>query len=146
MKTQQINFWGPRSASYWLTAIVAVGIIFLGARFMIAPNAGAEGFGILLAPTKEAMAYGWIKGIRDIFSGLVVLIFLISRQPRATAVAFGAAVIIPVSDFLTVLAVNGTQDTTHLSIHGITAVYMILTTIFLFQAKLKTKFGEESGS
>ena len=137
MKTQPINFWGPRSGSYWLTAIIAVGIIILGIRFMLAPNAGAEGFGIPLARTEEAMAYGWIKGIRDIFSGIVVLAFLIQRQPRATAFAFGAAVIIPVSDCLTVLAVNGAQDVTHLLIHGLTSVYMIITTIFLFKAKPK---------
>jgi len=81
MKTQPINFWGPRSVSYWLTALAAVSIIFLGLRFIVAPATGAEGFGIPLAPTKEAMAYGWIKGIRDIFAGLVVLLFLIPRKP-----------------------------------------------------------------
>ena len=137
MKTQQINFWGPRSALYWLTAIVAVGIIILGIRFMLAPISGAEGFGIPLAATKEAMAYGQIKGIRDIFSGMVVLAFLIQRQPRATAFVFGAAVIIPVSDCFTVLAVNGTHDVTHLLIHSLTSVYMIITTILLFKANPK---------
>jgi hypothetical protein len=137
MKTQTIHRWGPRSASYWLASLAASGIIFLGIRFMIAPNAGAEGFGIPLAHTKEALAYGWIKGIRDIFAGIVVLIFVISRHPRATACAFGAAIIIPASDCLTVLAVNGAQDVTHLLIHGLTAVYMTITTIFLFKAKSK---------
>ena len=138
MKTQPIKFWGPRSASYWLTALVAIGIIFLGVRFMLHPEAGAEGFGIPLAHTKQAMAYGQVKGIRDIFSGIVVLIFLISRNPRATAFAFGTAIIIPVSDCLTVLAVNGPEDVTHLLIPGITAVYMIVTTFFLFNATPKS--------
>jgi len=137
MKTQQINTWGPNSASYWLTAMAAIAIIFLGIRFMLAPNVGAEGFGIPLAQNKEAIAYGWIKGIRDIFSGIVVLTFLILRQCRATALAFGAAIIIPVSDCLTVLAVNGAQDVTHLLIHGLTSVYMIVTTILLFKSKSK---------
>lgn len=137
MKTQQINFWGPRSASYWLTTLAAVGIIFLGIRFMLAPNVGAEGFGIPLAHNSEAIAYGWIKGIRDIFSGIVVFIFLIQRQSRATGFAFGAAIIIPVSDCLTVLAVNGAQDVTHLLIHGLTSLYMITTTILLFKARSK---------
>ncbi|CAN5574844.1 DUF4267 domain-containing protein [soil metagenome] len=137
METQPINFWGPRSVSYWLTALAAVGIIYLGLRFMLAPNVGAEGFGIPLASTTEAMAYGRIKGIRDIFSGLVVLLFLIPRKPRATAFAFGAAIIIPVSDCLTVLAVNGVQDVTHLLIHGSTAVYMMITTFLLFRVDAK---------
>ncbi|QEM11701.1 DUF4267 domain-containing protein [Mucilaginibacter rubeus] len=135
MKTQTINSWGPRSASYWLTAAVVAGIIFLGARFILAPEVGAEGFGIPLVHTREALAYGWIKGIRDIFSGIVVLIFLLIRNPRATAFTFCAAIIIPVSDCLTVLAVNGPQDLTHLLIHGITAMYMAVTAIFLFKAK-----------
>ncbi|WPV01472.1 DUF4267 domain-containing protein [Mucilaginibacter sp. cycad4] len=135
MKTQPINLWGPRSVSYWLTTLVAVGIIFLGARFMLDPEAGAKGFGIPLAPVKAAVAYGWIKGIRDIFSGVVVLIFLISRQSRATAITFGAAAIIPISDCLSVLAVNGPEDLTHILIHGITAVYMMVVTAFLFKAK-----------
>ena len=137
MKTQPINLWGPRSASYWLTALAAVGIILLGLRFIVDPTAGADGFGIPLQPTREAMAYGWIKGIRDIFSGLVVLLFLIPRKPRATAYAFGAAIIIPVSDCLTVLSVNGPHDVTHLLIHSLTAVYMLITTFFLIKAAPK---------
>ncbi len=99
MKTKSSNVWGPRSVSYWLTALAALGIIFLGLRFMLAPTAGAEGFGIPLAPTKEAMAYGRIKGIRDLFSGLVVLLFLLPRRPQATAFAFGAAIIFPVLSY-----------------------------------------------
>ncbi|GAA4326884.1 DUF4267 domain-containing protein [Mucilaginibacter gynuensis] len=135
MKTQHINFWGPRSASYWLTALLAIGIIFIGGRFIVAPQAGADGFGIPLAQTKEALAYGWIKGVRDIFSGIVLLVFLIRRQPHAAGIVFGAATIIPISDALTILAVNGTGDLTHLMIHGFTAVYMAITTVFLFKAK-----------
>lgn len=135
MNTQKISFWGPRSASYWLTALAASGIIFLGIRFILAPNTGAEGFGIPLAHTKEALAYGWIKGIRDIFADIVVLTFLISRQYRAMAFAFGSAIIVPVSDCLTVQVVKGTQDLAHLMIHGGTAIYMAITTIFLFKAR-----------
>ncbi|GAB3892045.1 hypothetical protein GCM10028803_04470 [Larkinella knui] len=137
MKTQPIQYWGPRSVSYWLTALAAVGIIFLGLRFIVAPAAGAEGFGIPLAPTREAMAYGWIKGIRDLFSGVVVLLFLIPRKLQATTFAFGAAIIIPLSDCLTILAVNGTQDVTHWLIHGGTAGYMMITTFFLVRAEPK---------
>lgn len=137
METTSIHGWGPRSVSYWLTALAAVGIIFLGLRFILAPTAGAEGFGIPLAPTEAAMAYGRIKGIRDIFSGLVVLLFLIPRKRQATALAFGAAIIIPVSDCLTVLAVNGAHDVTHLLIHGGTAIYMLITTVLLVRTAPK---------
>jgi hypothetical protein len=59
------------------------------------------------------------------------------RKPRATAFAFGAAIIIPVSDCLTILAFNGGSDVTHLMIHGVTAVYMMVTTFLLFKAEPK---------
>ncbi len=133
MKTQHINFWGPRSASYWLTAAAAVGIIFLGARFMQAPNAGAEGFGIPLAHTKAAMAYGWIKGIRDIFSGLVLLPLLWKRMRTAAAWVFTTAIVVPATDGLIVLATNGIHDVAHLLIHWGTALVMIATSLLLFR-------------
>ena len=137
MNTQTNTSWGPHSTSYWLTAAAAAGIIFLGFRFILSPQVGAEDFGIPLANTREALAYGWIKGIRDIFSGIVVLLFLIRRQSRATAFAFGAAIIIPVSDCFTILSVNGIRDVTHVLIHGGTAVYMMVTTFLLVKADHK---------
>jgi len=137
MKTQQINFWGPGSASYWLTMVVAVGIIFIGLRFILAPNVGADGFGVALPHTYNAVGYAYAKGIRDIYSGIILMIFLILRKASATAIVFSAAIIIPASDFLTILSVNGVKDITHLLIHGGTAVYMMITSIFLFTAKSK---------
>lgn len=137
MKTQPISSWGPRSVSYWLTAVVAAGIIFIGLRFMLAPQIGAAGYGISLGNTREVLAYGTIKGIRDIYSGIVILIFLILRKPLMTALVFGAAIIIPVCDFFTVLSVNGPEDLTHLLIHSLTAVYMLVTTVLLFNAASK---------
>lgn len=137
MKTQQIYPWGPRSVSFWLTASVAVGIIFLGIRFMVSPYAGADGFGIPLPPASHAAAYGWIKGIRDIYAGATVLIFLLLRKPLAAAISLGVAIIIPVSDCITVLSFNGSKDITHLLIHGVTAVYMMITTVLLFNTPAK---------
>jgi hypothetical protein len=34
------------SVLFWLVALIAAGIIFIGARFLFAPLAAAEGFGV----------------------------------------------------------------------------------------------------
>ena len=58
---------------------------------------------------------------------------LLSRMQRATAYVFTAAIIIPISDCLQVLAVNGSSDLLHLLVHGLTALYMLLTSFLLFK-------------
>lgn len=127
--------WGWQSASFWMTLLLAAGIIFIGARFIIHPSAGAEGFGIPLTDP----AYSRIKGIRDIFSGLVLLPFLFLKMRRAAAFALTAAIIIPATDFCIVFMTNGAKDTQHLLIHGLTVVYMLATSILLFR---KTTYHE----
>ena len=133
METQQIKkTWGFQSVSFWMTFLVAAGIIFIGARFIISPLTGAEGFGIPISDVKD-LPFGRIKGIRDIFSGLVLLPFLFLRMRQATAIALTAAIIVPVTDFCIVLMTNGSTDLQHLLIHSLTAVYMIVTSILLFR-------------
>lgn len=130
MKTNEN--WGFKSASYWMTLLLAAGIIFIGARFIIAPLVGANGFGIPISGIED-LPYGRIKGIRDIFSGLALLPFLFLKMRRSAALVLTAAIIIPATDFCIVLMTNGAKDIQHLLIHGLTVVYMIVTSILLFR-------------
>lgn len=132
--TNEITRWGTRSVSFWMTMLIALGIICIGIRFILNPTAAASGFGIPFSSVND-IAFGRIKGIRDIFSGLALLPLLFFRMQRATAIVFAAATIIPISDCLTVLATNGASDVPHLLIHGLTAVYMLITCFFLFRIK-----------
>ncbi|HEY9560021.1 MAG TPA: hypothetical protein VIR29_04425 [Anseongella sp.] len=47
--------WGPRSISWWLVLILATGIIYIGLRFMISPDAEGEGFGIPFQNAEDAV-------------------------------------------------------------------------------------------
>ena len=133
MKTQQFKkAWGFQSVSFWMTFLVAAGIIFIGARFIADPLTGAEGYGITISDAKD-LPFGRIKGIRDIFSGLVLLPFLFLRMRNATALALTTAIIVPATDFCIVLMTNGPKDLQHLLIHGLTVVYMIITSVLLFR-------------
>jgi hypothetical protein len=135
MKTQ-IDFmpWGLRSVSWWITLLLAAGIIFVGIRFMIVPQVGATGFGISFSNAGDAV-YGKIKGIRDAFSGLVLLPFLWMHMRRVTAWVFTITIIVPITDAFIILTTNGINDTAHLLIHGGTAFVMVITSVLLFWRK-----------
>lgn len=124
--------WGSRSISYWITLLVALGIIFIGVRFILHPQVGATGYGIPIS--QHDAAYGKIKGIRDIFSGIVLLPLLAMRMRKAAAWVFTTAIVVPAADFLLILFTNGAQDVEHLLIHGITALVMTVNGVLLFRA------------
>ena len=133
MKTQ-INqtSWGLKSVSYWSVLLLALGIIYIGIRFIFHPQVGAAGFGIPFASGHDAV-YGRIKGIRDTFSGLVLLPLLWMRMRKATAWVFTVAIVVPAFDFLIILLYNGSGDIAHLLVHGITATVMAITSFLLFR-------------
>lgn len=135
MKTQieQPENWGMRSVSYWFTLTIAIGIIFIGLRFIFQPQTGAAGYGIPITDIRNA-AYGKIKGIRDIFSGIVLLPLLIMRMRKAVAWVFTAATIVPAADFIIVMTTNGTGDFQHLMIHSLTTLFMIFNSFLLFKS------------
>jgi hypothetical protein len=125
------NSWGIKSVSFWSVLILALGIIFIGIRFITNPDIGGLGYGI---PFKHAddTVYGRIKGIRDLFSGLVLLPMLWMRMRKAVAWVFTVSIVVPAFDFLVILCNNSSSDISHLLIHGITAVVMVTTSILLF--------------
>lgn len=122
------------SVSYWLTFLVAAGIVFIGIRFLVAPYIAAEGYGIPVSRDSFS-GIGYAKGIRDVYSGIILLVFLALRKARVTAILFSIATLIPASDFCIIISENGLGDTVHLLIHGCTAIYMILVSYMLFKVK-----------
>lgn len=132
MKTEHaLALWGWRSTSYWMILPIALGILFIGLRFMVSPQISMDDFGIRPL-TDSAPAYGRIKGIRDIFSGVALLALGLSRMKKATAYVFTAAIIIPFTDCLLIYQQNGV-DLPRLLVHGGAAVYMVITSCFLFR-------------
>jgi hypothetical protein len=132
--TNEINQWGARSVSFWMTLSIAAGIMFIGIRFILNPAVAATGYGIPFSNSND-IAFGRIKGIRDIFSGLALLPLLIFKMRRAVAWVFTAAIIIPATDCLIILTTNGPSDIQHMLIHGLTAIYMMIASFLLFRVK-----------
>ena len=89
--------------SYAIAFLTGLGIIFLGIRFFISPEVATAAFGIRFNAGGD-YSFDHIKGIRDIFSGLLVCAFVLMNERRALGVTLLAATIIPVNDMLIVLS------------------------------------------
>jgi len=102
-------------------------ILFIGARFLLAPTVALAGFGVL--PGRER-ALTSIKGVRDITSGIVPLVVLAVAGPQAFGWVLIASAITPIADAIIVIA-NGGSFRQALGVHGATAVVLIIAGIIL---------------
>jgi Domain of unknown function (DUF4267) len=120
-------------AMHWLALgmalLLAIGIIAVGAQYIVSPRSAARIFGLPLP--EDGVNIPWwlrLKGVRDIASGLTVLALMTWGTPREVGIILLAEAIIPVGDMLLVLAAKGSAKRA-LGMHGVTAVVMILTAI-----------------
>src|SRR5262244_1235652 len=120
------------SLLFWCTLVVPTGIIVIGINFILNPVGASTAYGI---PIHDPVAFPfmWVKGIRDIFSGLVILSFLWRGDQRTTAILFVIAIFIPVGDGLVILSHLGFAPPIY--IHWGTALYMMIVAAFLLRRK-----------
>ncbi len=125
------------TALFWFTLAIPAGIIGIGINFIFNPVGASTGYGIPIHDP-NSFPFMWIKGIRDIFSGLVILPFLFSGNRKVTAILFAIAIFIPFCDGLVIISHSGFASP--LLIHWGTALYMIIIAAFLLR-KRKLKVG-----
>jgi Domain of unknown function (DUF4267) len=120
------------SALFWFTLVIPIAIIGIGINFIFNPIGASSGYGIPIHDP-NSFPYMWIKGIRDIFSGLVVLPFLFSRNRKATAILVAIAIFVPFCDGLVIIRYLGFAPP--LLIHWGTAFYMMVVSYFLWRKR-----------
>ena len=118
------------SPLFWFTIAIPIAIIGLGVNFLLDPMGASTRFGISIHDP-VAFPFLWTKGIRDIFSGVVVLAFLLRGDRRTTATLFAISIFIPVCDGLIILKQLGLAPP--MLIHWGTALYMIIVATFLLR-------------
>jgi uncharacterized protein DUF4267 len=119
---------------YTLAGLVAVGIIFIGARFIVAPQVAAAGYGVPAdAGQPPIRAYLTVKGVRDIASGLFVIVVMVAGATHLLGWVILAATIIPLADAAIVMG-NGGSKAIALGVHGVTAAVMLGTAALLLAA------------
>ncbi|WP_161597176.1 DUF4267 domain-containing protein [Dyadobacter flavalbus] len=133
MTTQHISF------SLRLTSLlIGLGMLFIGTRFLLAPEQGEAGFG--LDYNQPNYAFHTIKGIRDLFSGLIIVLFAWHHYRRPLFLTLLAGSIIPFADMLTVWHTPGSNLWAML-IHGGTVLMLWILCYFLGQSAPETKTG-----
>jgi Domain of unknown function (DUF4267) len=118
------------SALFWFTLAIPIGIIGIGVNFIVNPVGASAGYGIPIHDP-NSFPFMWIKGIRDIFSALVILPFLFGGNRQVTAILFAIAIFIPLSDGLVIISHIGFAPP--LLIHWGTAFYMMVVSYFLLR-------------
>jgi hypothetical protein len=116
---------------YTLAGLIAAGIVFIGARFLLAPRVAAAGYGVQPDLSQRSTgAYLSVKGVRDIASGLFVVILMAAGATHLLGWFILAATIIPVADATIVLSHGGPKSIA-LGVHGVTAAVMLITAVLL---------------
>ena len=118
---------------YVLAGLIAAAIIFIGARFILAPRVAAAGYGVQPDLSQRSVgAYLRVKGVRDIASGLFVIILMVAGATHLLGWVILAATIIPLADAAIVLDSGGpTSKSIAWGVHGVTAAVMLITAALL---------------
>ena len=111
---------------YLLSGLIAVGIVFIGSRFLWDPAAASRDFGIPNPPSLSTGFIGWlaVKGLRDIVCGLFIFLLMVSGPPRLLGEFMLVASLIAMGDAAIVLRSGGSR-TAAFGIHGLTALVII---------------------
>jgi hypothetical protein len=112
-KVQMKN--SAKNIAFWGSVLTGILLLFIGGRFFLLPEPATTAFGINVT-TNGDHSFQYIKGIRDIFTGSIILLLLFTKELRALGFALLLGCIIPTVDFLIVLT-RPQFDVNHLYAH-----------------------------
>ncbi|MFI6600043.1 DUF4267 domain-containing protein [Nonomuraea sp. NPDC050536] len=117
--------------AYGLAVVLNLLVLFIGARFLLAPEAAATGYGVPAKKDGEAGAYLTIKGSRDASYGVLGLALLAFAGPSAAAWFMLIVALNPIFDTFIVLRHGGAKAVAF-GIHFATAVTVLISAALLF--------------
>jgi quercetin dioxygenase-like cupin family protein len=127
---------------YIISFLTGIGLLFIGLRFLISPVKAEFDFGIFTNTHKD-YSFHYIKGSRDIFSGILLLLLVLAKQKKALGIALLSATVVPLGDFMIVMGKNG-SDWQHAIAHLIAIAICIITgPALLWQKSKKSSSGEQ---
>jgi hypothetical protein len=118
------------TAAYGLTVLLALGIIVIGLRFILAPVAAAAAYGVPFRGD-GGRAYLPVKGVRDLTYGLIGLVLLAVGGAHILGWFMVVAAVVPAGDTVIVLRHGGTKAVAF-GIHFATALAMLIASALLF--------------
>ncbi|RAO37781.1 hypothetical protein ONO86_04519 [Micromonospora noduli] len=116
--------------AYGLAVVLSLFVAFIGARFLLVPQAAAAGYGVPARPDGDP-AYLTVKGLRDFSYGLIGLALIAFTTADAVAWFMLIVALNPLGDTLVVLRNGGTKAVAF-GIHFATALVVLLNAALLF--------------
>ena len=110
-----------------LAVLACLAIAVIGIRFLLVPQRATLDYGV---PADDLRALTAIKGVRDITSGVVLLVVWAVAGPAVLGWAVIAASLTPIADAVIVLTRAGKRSTA-LGVHGATAALLIAAGLVL---------------
>jgi di/tricarboxylate transporter len=97
--------------SYSIPFLIGLALIFLGARLILYPGVGEPGYGIQFHAQSDNSFHS-ITGIRDVFTGFLICMFVLINERRALGVTLLTGIMLPITDVFIVLSksYNGFQQ------------------------------------
>jgi len=122
---------------YIISFLTGLGLLFIGMRFLVSPLKAEFDYGIV-TNTNNDFSFHYIKGIRDLFSGILLVLLVLTKQRKALAIALLVATIVPLGDLMIVMLKDG-SDWQHGIAHLIAvAVCVIIGPVLLMQKRQKS--------
>ena len=116
---------------FGIGAFVAIGLFFVGVRFLVQSRAAARGFGIPDSELGEGDRFWLVKGDRDLACALLLGVLVLNGSAHVLAWGLLLGAVAPVGDCAIVLTSNGSRLIA-LGVHGATALLMLVGAAALF--------------
>ncbi|MDE1192220.1 MAG: DUF4267 domain-containing protein [Arachidicoccus sp.] len=113
--------------AFWFTILSGITLLFIGLNFIFNPLGAEAGYGI--KTTTSDFSFHYIKGFRDLFSGIIITLLLLKKEYKSLGYVLLIGTIIPAADFCIVLS-NPNFTTGHLYAHAIAIIICIVCGIF----------------
>lgn len=112
--------------------VVAIGIIGIGIAYVAKSETNAASFGLPRLLEKDARGWWQVKGVRDIVSGLLLIVAIFAARADLWWLILVLS-LIALGDAAVVLT-NGGKKSAAFGIHGATAVGMIIAALLLVRS------------
>lgn len=87
-----------KQVAFWCCLLSGLGLLFIGLRFFFDPIGASIDYGIKPQINTE-FSFEYIKGARDFFFGLIILVLLWRKQWQALGWVLLTGTIVPLTDF-----------------------------------------------
>jgi len=109
--------------------IVAIAIIAIGIAYLAKSEGNAATFGLPRLAEKDARGWWQVKGVRDIASGVLVVVAIFAAGANLWWLILVLS-LIPLGDAVVILTNRGKKSAAF-GIHGTTAVGMVIAALLL---------------